>query len=306
MRDENWSSNGDFSLSALASDMRMGEDVRAEISLLLVAGTISFDLNAKIASTHNGLTVWLDNQAVYQVHANETGVVSIPVAAGAHRLAFTYHKAFPREDVVYIDNLQFIADDNTLDMDGDDMLDEWELEHGLNPNDDSDADLDFDNDGISNYEEYLKDFDPQVGNIDLQLIMTKLSDNSSSEIHYRVRLENIGDFDASDIVIMHEVNRPEFDFTVPEGSPMLCELYTEISLRCTLDSLPSGAREEIVFVVYTNQRTGFHSSVVAGEVDYEPENNVAIGSYTAGKVQWLMLIALSALYYMRRRSRKLH
>ncbi|MBI1934906.1 hypothetical protein HYS31_00550 [Candidatus Woesearchaeota archaeon] len=40
------------------------------------------------------------------------------------------------------------------DTDGDGIPDDWELEHGLNPNDPSDADSDTDGDGLTNREEY--------------------------------------------------------------------------------------------------------------------------------------------------------
>lgn len=47
-----------------------------------------------------------------------------------------------------------------VDSDGDGMPDEWELDYGLDPNDPSDASQDPDNDGRSNYEEYLDKTNP--------------------------------------------------------------------------------------------------------------------------------------------------
>ena len=48
------------------------------------------------------------------------------------------------------------------DSDGDGMLDEWEKEHGLSPNDASDGPQDRDKDGYTNVEEYLNGTNPTV------------------------------------------------------------------------------------------------------------------------------------------------
>jgi uncharacterized delta-60 repeat protein len=52
------------------------------------------------------------------------------------------------------------AQPGNLDTDGDEMPDNWEIAHGLNPNLD-DAALDPDIDGLSNLDEYLRSTDPQ-------------------------------------------------------------------------------------------------------------------------------------------------
>lgn len=49
---------------------------------------------------------------------------------------------------------------NLEDSDGDGMHDNWETEYGLDPIDPTDALLDFDNDGVSNYQEYLNHTHP--------------------------------------------------------------------------------------------------------------------------------------------------
>ncbi|MBP7825981.1 MAG: lamin tail domain-containing protein [Verrucomicrobia bacterium] len=50
---------------------------------------------------------------------------------------------------------------NPMDSDGDGMPDAWELVHGLDPDSPLDADLDADQDGASNLQEYLVGTDPQ-------------------------------------------------------------------------------------------------------------------------------------------------
>jgi len=47
-----------------------------------------------------------------------------------------------------------------VDSDGDGMPDDWEIRHGLNPHDPSDAALDNDHDGYTNLEEYFNGTDP--------------------------------------------------------------------------------------------------------------------------------------------------
>ncbi|WP_456418122.1 hypothetical protein [Thiolapillus sp.] len=61
------------------------------------------------------------------------------------------------------DGIDDIYDD---DDDNDGIPDYWELLHGLNPRDSTDADDDADRDGLSNFEEYLQDSDPHDADSD--------------------------------------------------------------------------------------------------------------------------------------------
>lgn len=53
-----------------------------------------------------------------------------------------------------------------LDSDGDGMPDEWELAHGLDPNNPADASLDPDNDGLTNLQEYYNRTNPNISDTD--------------------------------------------------------------------------------------------------------------------------------------------
>jgi len=55
---------------------------------------------------------------------------------------------------------QYLTHPNKKDTDNDLMPDGWEVNHSLNPNTATDANHDFDNDGVSNYQEFLDQTNP--------------------------------------------------------------------------------------------------------------------------------------------------
>ncbi|MFO8051151.1 MAG: carboxypeptidase-like regulatory domain-containing protein [Thermoplasmatota archaeon] len=69
--------------------------------------------------------------------------------------------AFPFDPDEWLDtDGDGVGDNEDDDADGDGMPDQWELEHGLDPRDPSDAFIDGDGDGYYNIEEYLAGTDP--------------------------------------------------------------------------------------------------------------------------------------------------
>jgi hypothetical protein len=65
------------------------------------------------------------------------------------------------------------------DTDGDGMPDLWEIEHGFNPNDPSDAELDSDGDGMTNREEWVAGTDPNDSDSYLRFDEIQLLDGVS-------------------------------------------------------------------------------------------------------------------------------
>ncbi|MDU9047997.1 MAG: hypothetical protein Q3M30_04050 [Candidatus Electrothrix sp. Rat3] len=79
------------------------------------------------------------------------------------------------------------------DDDNDGMPDNWEIQHGLNPEDPTDADSDMDNDGISNLDEYLGGSEP-----DRVKSLSTLKDSSIIQVIFTLLLKDKEQTSAAD------------------------------------------------------------------------------------------------------------
>jgi hypothetical protein len=124
------------------------------------------------------------------------------------------------------------------DRDGDGMPDEWEQENGLNPNSPIDRTLDPDGDSLLNYEEYLRDTDPQNADTDADGILDGLDLIPLHDAGIHIRIDQLRIWDPVDGLFDSNVNDPaEAFFEIYVDDTFISELPADAPVEVTIDEL---------------------------------------------------------------------
>jgi hypothetical protein len=125
-------------------------------SVLQLAGLFSEgEFSYSRSKWPNNHQLLLDSVPVFENLVNDTGIVKVNLSAGFHTLKWVIRAAVLTQQEIRLSEVQFLFGDANYDSDGDGIPDRWEHGHGLDFNNSADGLLDPDNDGLSNYEEYL-------------------------------------------------------------------------------------------------------------------------------------------------------
>lgn len=153
-----WTTSPDFATSGsygLRSPGTASPSTPAIISTtrLFTANTLTLDYAIRNAPAI--FEILLDGNVVFtqmEMNADRQGQASVQIPAGIHTIAFHY-RALMQSSALYIDSISFGGAAGS-DTDSDGLPDLWELQHGLDPDDATDALYDLDGDGLNNLDEY--------------------------------------------------------------------------------------------------------------------------------------------------------
>ncbi|BAJ03844.1 M4 family metallopeptidase [Shewanella violacea] len=156
-----WVTGSDFAMDGLYSlnSMDIGHNEFTDISWngLFNDGLLSFYFKTDTESFYDRLELVIDGVVVSHWSGQQAWALHlIRLDEGMHTIGWKYSKdgSVSRQlDTVWIDKVRFSPLDEDADLDG--MPDLWEEFNSLDMNDDSDAGLDPDGDGLTNLEEFI-------------------------------------------------------------------------------------------------------------------------------------------------------
>lgn len=162
-RDTSWKTHGSYSLNV--PTLELGATSTATLIRVFEAGTLSFDYCTKFNFTY--LRFYVDGSRWLTSTGDRCDTFTARLSAGYHELRFEYYRntnTFDYNGDADLDNITFVNDNP--DVDGDGLPTIWEMRQGLDPEDSADAEMDADNDGLSNKDEYQAGSDAQQPDTD--------------------------------------------------------------------------------------------------------------------------------------------
>lgn len=175
--DSQQASEGQFSLRSGTIGHNQNSDIEWVFAEPLPSGTLELDYRESSESCCDYLRVYF-NGSYRSFSRNSNGsttdwqTVSISVPAGTTVIRFSYQKdvsVSSDADAIWIDNLTFSPgagpepDDPNRDSDGDGLPDSLEIQYqALDPYDPTDAHMDYDRDGVTNFLEVTSGYNPDV------------------------------------------------------------------------------------------------------------------------------------------------
>jgi len=127
-------------------------------------------------------------------------------------------------------------DEDDTDKDG--MPDEWEDEHGLNPDDPKDRTKDPDGDGLQNYEEYVRGTDPNNPDTDQDGISDGLDLIPLHDAAIMIRINELRILDPIDGIFNRDINDPaEATFYIYVADGFVGELPVTGPEEVSIDTL---------------------------------------------------------------------
>ncbi len=298
-----WFSDG--ALSLMAAGLDDGQAAAVEFKRFYPLGSLSFGYKVSTEAEYDFFRVYLDNELVLEQSGVIESTFELSLSSGVHVIKLLYVKDrsdSANDDAVWVDRFEFVPEGP--DVDGDGMPSEWELANGLDPYSSEDAELDQDQDGYSNLEEFMQGTDPNEANIDLSLRFLKVMEINLFKIYYEVILSNEGIVDAHDVTLVHELPvrlLGSLKIVIDPDSGVQCE-KTETQAVCSLKNLPANDHVVIAFVASPRnslQLYNFSGEVTAQQADANPADNKLAAIY-AGSLQWLTCVMLLGLFGWRR------
>lgn len=142
----------------------------------VLTGT-SFTFSAEVAGTRPLSCQWrLDGRDIPNPQGTSLSLQNVQRSDAGR------YSVFVRNSAGFVTSASAVLTVNPVDLDGDQMADDWELTQGLNPSDPSDANTDADGDGLGNLEEYSSG---TIANDPLSCLQLRISKSAGNDLNLR-------------------------------------------------------------------------------------------------------------------------